>query len=393
MFYRKPFCLTGLLALLGLFTAMGTRAWAADFGDAPDSAPTGYPAGLEQTGSFPTLAGSGGAQVTATGQATLGPTASDEADANDPADPDGMPNLSPSNTDSDDGIVDFVVALTSIPPQAGMTVNVQGQPGGTGGTYWINVLIDMNMNGKWDSAPVSTGVTEWAVRNFPVVVAPGADLDVKLPPFFYGYGNRLPDGAWMRIVLSDKMIADPDWAGGGTFAAGEVEDHVIDLPELGEPPKSFIPAMICPRKVYFPKGAAIGTVVPFSCDIYNLGRDPGTAGYNLTQVTPNVTVAPVNLPPASCAPPGPVVLNCQPTPAIAPAPLGLVAAPVTPHFTASFNATKTGNPLPSRWTYRAWAIDPDAVVTKTGVTIGYGDSTGDVDFLEEPEKEKGRKEK
>src|SRR5688500_4750631 len=88
----------------------------ADYGDAPDGGPTGYPAPFAQTGSFPTLFGSGGAHAVDTSRATLGLTASAEVDAADPADPDGAPNL--VNTDGDNGIVDFALVLNQIPPPA-----------------------------------------------------------------------------------------------------------------------------------------------------------------------------------------------------------------------------------------------------------------------------------
>ncbi len=375
--------LPGLCLVLAL---VAMPACADDFGDAPDGAPTDYPVPFEQTGSFPTLLSSGGAQVTDLTQATLGPSASDEADANDPADTDGEPNLNPSNTDVDNGIVNFVVFLTSIPATAQMTVNVSGPAGSAGGTYWVNVLIDMDMDGQWDTAdPIAPGVTEWAVRNFPVLVAPGVEQDIKLPGFAYGTG-ALPDGAWMRILLTRERITDPAFAGGGSYSAGEIEDHIVDLPEIGEPPKSNIPLMICNRVERFPAGVA---AIPFSCNIYNVGRDPGTARYLMTQVIPGANVAPVNLPPGNCAPAGPAALNCAPTPAIAPTPIGLLVPGLTPSFVATFTATRAG-PLPSRWTYRAMAEDPQAVITPKGVIIGFDDSTGDIDFVGEEPEQKGK---
>ncbi len=358
------------LSVFALVFALGIQPLRADdFGDAPDGGPTGYPGLYAQTGNFPTLAASNGARAADLTLATLGPSASDETDARFP--------------DDDDGVSDFVVQLTSIPPVARMTVNVNGPAGSAGGTFWINVLIDMDMDGEWDADPLAPGVTEWAVRNFPVVVTPGSSQDIVLPGFAYANGNRLPDGAWMRVLLTPNMINAPDFNGAGSFAAGEVEDHVLDLPALGSPPKRFIPIMQCNRIERFPAGAGM---IPFSCMIYNFGRDPGTARYILTRVNGGVNVAPVNLPPADCAPAGPAALNCAPTPVIAPAPLGLFAPGLTPGFRADFTATRGA--LPSRWTYRGMGEDPPAKITPEGVIIGYGDSTGDIDFVSEaPQKQ------
>ena len=82
-----------LLAMVLLVSACATRG---DYGDAPDGRPTGYPAAFAQTGNFPTLAASNGAATRDVSQAILGPSASVENDANDPADPDGQPNLNRS---------------------------------------------------------------------------------------------------------------------------------------------------------------------------------------------------------------------------------------------------------------------------------------------------------
>lgn len=331
----------------------------AEFGDAPDNAPTNYPVPFAQTGQFPTLDASGGAQADDVSQATLGPTASEEADANDPADPDGQPNLNPSNTDSDDGIVNFVVILTSIPPPAQMTVNVNGPAGSPGGQFFVNVLIDMNMNGQWDSA-IGGGVNEWAVINFPVTVTPGTSQDVALPPFPFGNGNLLPDGAWMRIALTDSLITAAPWAGGGDFTAGEIEDHVIDLPAINEgeddEKRVAIPVMECPDRVLF-NGMP---QVQFPCRITNTGP-AGDVGYRLTRQDGGVQVV------------GPPI---DPNPGVIP---GMAPGQVN---NLLFTATRR-EPLPSNWEYRAWGQDPQSVVKAGGVVIGYEDSSGETEFDDE----------
>lgn len=372
----RPARFTLGVAALILATAC---APAADFGDAPDSAPTGYPAGFPQNGQFPTLAASGGASADDTAQATLGPTASEENDANDPNDPDGQPNLNPSNTDSDDGVVDFVIILTSIPPTAQMAVNVNGPAGSVGGQFWLNVLIDMNMNGLWDGV-IAPNVNEWAVINFPVTVSPGVSNDVALPPFLFGNGNRLPDGAWMRIALTDSQIA-ASWTGGGTFAAGEIEDHVIDLPVIGDPPKTCMPAMSCPDRVTLPRN---GAPRQFTCTIRNAAPGNCTASYTLESLNNPGSVAVTRVPPGfpapdACAPNGPDPVVCN----------GPIAS-ITPGRALTFSARKTG-PLPATWQYTAAALDPPSVVIDGGIIAGFGDSVGTVEFEDEPVEEKEQK--
>ncbi|MFV2043722.1 MAG: hypothetical protein ACC700_10880 [Anaerolineales bacterium] len=64
--------------------------------------------------------------------------ASTEVDANDPADPDGVQNL--TNADSDDELVDFFITLTALPPPTTLSVDVVGPEGSPGGTFYINAM-------------------------------------------------------------------------------------------------------------------------------------------------------------------------------------------------------------------------------------------------------------
>lgn len=358
-----------------------TGCVSADFGDAPDGGPTNYPPPFTQTGNFPTLDASGGARTENVDEARLGPSASAEDDANDANDPDGQPNLNPANTDSDDGLVDFVVVLTSIPPPAQMVVRVSGPPGSSGGQYFINVLIDMNMNGEWDGV-IGPNLNEWAVQNFPVTVSAGVNQDVRLPGFLYGNGNRLPDGAWMRISLTREQITGP-WNGTGTFSAGEIEDHVIRLPELA-PGKVCMPVMTCPPIVGLPGG---GAPVRFQCNIANAAADDCTATYTLNSETNAGSVAVIS-------PPGTWVVGeaCAPNgldPVVCTGPIDNAGRPVT------YQANKVSDPLPSRWRYTITAKDPPAIIEDWGVIVGFGDSTGTTEFVdgevEEQRQEEGPK--
>jgi hypothetical protein len=205
------------------------RAPTGDYGDAPEGGPTGYPAGFAQTGSFPTTFASNGARTLDTGEATLGPGISAEEDADDPNDPDGVPNL--TNTDPDDGLIDFFITLTAIPPPTTLTVLVNGPQGSSGGMYWLNAVIDLNLDGEWGGRGIN-GEMEWAVQNEIVQVAPGVTTPYTTQPFAFSNGNTLPDGAFMRIALTKEMVP-PDWDGTGEFSAGEIEDYFIRLPDLG----------------------------------------------------------------------------------------------------------------------------------------------------------------
>lgn len=358
---------------------LGACATPGDYGDAPDGGATGYPAPFAQTGSFPTLSASGGAVARDVAQAILGPGASVEADANDPADPDGQPNLNPANTDADDGLVDLSVVLVSIPPPAGLAVNVTA-PSGGGGAFWINVLIDLNLGGTWGGV-AGPGLPEWVVRNFPVTLAAGESRTVTLPPFLFGFGNRLPDGAWMRVLLSRESVPGGDWDGSGRFSAGEVEDHVIRLPRV-QGQKRVIIAIACDSPVLFPRGVVARG---FSCFVRNLalGATAGSFSYNLTSTAngASVRVTPLGVAATGCAPPVPPApppggpVDCGNPPGDIPI---AGAGPVR----LDFRAARTGGPLPSTWLASASGEDPPAVVTPQGVTLGFTDAVDFVSFAE-----------
>ena len=328
----------------------------AEFGDAPDGAPTNYPAGFAQNGQFPTLEASNGARTNSVSEATLGAAASLEADANDAQDPDGQPNLSPSNTDSDDGLLGLTVVLTSIPPPAAIQVQAQG---GTGGDFFLNVLIDLNLDGKWGGQGAN-GEPEWAVQNLPATVPPSAATTINSSPFPFANGFVFPDGAWMRVALTGEQIPGPDWDGTGEFASGEIEDHMIRLPIVNGK-KVAIPLMQCPSRVSF---QGMPTVL-FPCVIFNFGP-AGQVAYSLTRANGGVMVV------------GPPI---DPNPGQFAAPAGALGLnfPTVLWFTA-----RRALPLPSDWTYTARGVDPPTQVDAQGVTIGYDDSAGTVTFVDEP---------
>ncbi len=148
-----------------LLVALGGTVHAqplADYADAPDGMATFYPAG--GTGLFPTLfatansrVGAPGAHHLVTGQEWLGPMVSmtsDELDASDPADPDGVPNLVGADG-FDDGLppLPLFLVLTSLPPSASLSFEVSVAPAAPIMTRYVNVLIDWDRDGVWKDLP------------------------------------------------------------------------------------------------------------------------------------------------------------------------------------------------------------------------------------------------
>lgn len=302
---------------------------AADFGDAPDGAATGYAAPFAQAGGFPTKRASDGARAEDVSQARLGAGATTEQDAVTP--------------DADDGIVGMTLVLTQMPPPAALTVRASAPAGSAGGTFYLNVLFDQDLDGVWSAQ-------EWVVQNQAVALTAGETKDVQTDAFALTRTLVLPDGAWMRIALT-KERAPSGWTGEGAFSAGEVEDHRVTFPEVdGKHPA--IAVMTCPATVDFGDAAQVN--VP--CTLNNVA--PVGHGdqirWTLTRLTGGVTIDSTS-----------AVVTLAPGASM---PLTLVAT--------------RGDPLPSRWAYNAVGIDPPSRVTSDGVEVGHGESEGEMDFVE-----------
>lgn len=323
-----------VLSIIPLVHMASGQASTLDFGDAPDGGATGYPAPFAQTGSFPTLLASDGARVQSTSDATLGPTGSLEA------------NALVVNGDSDDGLSELIILTVSIPPPAKLSVTVNGQPGGSGGTFFVNVLIDLNLDGEWSGATVN-GQPEWVVQNFPTIVTPGQSNVVPLPEFGFSNGNALPSGAWMRIALTKEQITASGWDGSGEFSSGEIEDHVILLPLVGGKTPAMPVIENCqPNPALFPPG---GIITMFTCDIFS--PQPGFATVTFNCVPDTVAIISFG----NIGPPFPV----------GPAKVAL-----------NFIAFKGASPPPRvNCIVTASSQDPPSKVTPTGVTVGFADST------------------
>jgi hypothetical protein len=329
----------------------GGPAPLADYGDAPDGGPTGYPAPFPQIGNFPTLFASGGAHTLDLTRATLGPTASAEIDANDPNDPDGVPNL--VNADSDDGLIGLTTVLTQIPPPAVLEVEVHG---GTGGLFYLNVLIDLDMDGEWGGSAAGNE-PEWVVRNLLIDVLPGEVRVVATPAFAFANGNRLPSFSWMRVALTSEQVVSDDWDGTGSFSAGEIEDHLITLPTFdGDPDGKPLPALAvdCNGPYIFPAGV---DVIPAFCTVTNLSDTPGPFTWSLERLSGGVDVVPLM---------GDGVIGAAGDPG---------ASVVLP-----FQATRGA--LPSDWRITVIAVDPPSIVHPGGVVLGFPDTEVEFSFTD-----------
>ena len=319
-----------------------------DYGDAPDGGSTGYPSIFAQTGNFPTLSTSNGAHTLNISQATLGPTASMEVDANDATDPDGVANL--INADPDDGLTNFFVNLVSIPPPSQLSVRVEAV---ASSNFFLNVLIDLDMDGNWGGSATG-GEAEWVVQNLPVSLTPGTNT-ITPPPFAFANGNLLPDGAWARIALTSESVSSTDWDGSGSFASGEIEDHRIILPEVGG---KKTPILVVTNDGPYPVPGPFA--IPCTVTVTNLGA-AGSFNWTLTPLTGDVLVSPL---------PGP------------PPPLRIEAAgDLLGDDVVTIVVTATNGTKASQWLFKAIAVDPDAVVVTGGITVGYaGESTTILDF-------------
>lgn len=108
-------------------------------------------------------------------------------------------------------------------------------------SMYLNVLVDWNDDGDWndiDNCAFQGGCApEWAVKNHPILLAPGCNT-MATPSFQTGLG--LPDPLqtaqrpqWMRVTITFQPVTDEfPWAGsellpGGSFEGGETEDYVF----------------------------------------------------------------------------------------------------------------------------------------------------------------------
>lgn len=189
-----------------------------DYGDAPDGKAID-PVSGGKTGTFPTRSRDG-ARVLDVNRAWLGSPGTVERGAEDPRDPEGRPNV---EYDQDDGLAEMVLRSAGGKVMAELALDVVVDDAAS--KYWLNVLVDLNGDGRWGG---QSG--EWAVQNLEVDLDGKRKRRVVLPAFAFEQGSQVPDRAWMRIALTNALVPS-GWDGSGQFAAGEIEDYLVALPD------------------------------------------------------------------------------------------------------------------------------------------------------------------
>lgn len=112
---------------------------------------------------------------------------------------------------------------------------------------YLNALVDWNQDGDWNDNIACTSLPagcahEWAVKNTPMVLAPGCANYVSTT-FLAG---PIVGPSWMRITVTHDPVPDDfPWNGsisatGSTFRGGETEDYPVEIVEepvgVGEQP-------------------------------------------------------------------------------------------------------------------------------------------------------------
>ncbi len=226
-----------------------TPSLEADFGDAPDGTDAGYP-GVAVRAQFPSLLASDGARILKPGLDVLGIQISAEAEAN-----------TVNQDGGDDGAVGLAMALGSLPARAQLFADVSIAADAPAGPRYLNALIDLDRDGRWSSS--GGGLDEWVVRNQAVDAAPGDTILVESDPFPFAAAGGIPDGAWMRVLLTREPLEGDAWDGRGAWEFGEVEDYQLAMPPVPAP------VLDCPGGV-----SLIGTFLrTFECTVTNLGAD------------------------------------------------------------------------------------------------------------------------
>lgn len=240
-----------------------------DLGDAPDSTNRFGAEMMTYFGSvpanFPTIfAGGpipGPIHWQPKGVAWLGQGVSDEADADQMPDADGLVNIVPpsmlANRDGyDDGIQFDTLAL----PECAETKFAYDVTAVSGAEMFVNVWFDFNRDGDWDdvlecrTAKGMLTVHEWAVQDQIIGFGPGTTSHATLP--FVSVNVPTADSPmWMRMTLSERKaeqatITQPtgatytyaDGRGPTTgFEVGETEDCLLpfnpDNPVCSDKPR------------------------------------------------------------------------------------------------------------------------------------------------------------
>jgi hypothetical protein len=212
-----------------------------DYGDAPLGIPTGYPPQPGIIGSFPSSGATNGANTNVQCNFWIGEKVSGEADYNDPADPDpthfnprppGPPPVPNMRSDYDDGIgwtwyTDPNAGPSRLPSD--FVVQIEIQSNQVREDLVANVLMDLDMNGNWDTP--GTNGEEWVIRNYRIPVIQPAHQTVDLPQIRFPVPGMseatMPECFWMRVAITNQPVEMELWDGTGMLGEGEIEDQMV----------------------------------------------------------------------------------------------------------------------------------------------------------------------
>ncbi|MBN1780616.1 PKD domain-containing protein [bacterium] len=227
-----------------------------DYGDAPEDV-IAYP-DLGVIGRFPTcLVGSAGfIRHTEEGRTFLGHHADYEREGNGDFCPSFIPDMYDMDEQCGEGEsclwkpdVFTIVDGSVVPLCSDMSGDHMGYPcslarWGDNINIWfdtweidgayVNVIIDWNQDGQWGGASSCDNVSipEHILQNFHVPGAMNGHLSVLDPPAFRIGPNS--GYVWARFTITNEPIPLPWDGGGGTFHAGETEDHLLKVGDLSE---------------------------------------------------------------------------------------------------------------------------------------------------------------
>jgi hypothetical protein len=234
---------------------------ASDFGDAPEGA-SAYP-NLGVQGQFPTcldtvIAGFISHAVQDPITVFFGQIVDPEADGNaglcspyapynnDECFQDGDAGLIIPSPYTINGIGKYQACLPPGSPLANVADTVIWGPGNdldilitnlSTNLAFVNLLIDWNLNGKWNYDPntIVQGnvIPEHCLVNFPVPPGFTGPLSQLVPPAFYT--GPLSGFAWARFSVTDIPVQQ-NWDGSGEFSTGETEDYLFKMDPRKEIP-------------------------------------------------------------------------------------------------------------------------------------------------------------
>lgn len=250
-------CLASALAVQ-LPQAAGAQATIVmDLGDAPDGTNAlsatmhAYPGVLARfpTSLLPDDQPPGPRHINAGLLYHLGNSISNEAQAEQGADADGVNNIIPNggivdNENGDDGLILPGSLQHCKRTQLRYRVRVTNLVSAPLKVY-VNLWADWNRDGSWTPprglvCPGASGtVAEWAVSNRPIIL-PGPGSYMLTTPTFLVWNDKPTSNMWLRFGLSDTPAPDPDGRGPkGGYARGETEDYRLE----GAPQPVLIPAI------------------------------------------------------------------------------------------------------------------------------------------------------